>query len=280
MSDVLTKKEASEDCFIILDRVFDNILELDYTEQTMRFAKWSEKTDSTIPSDIRMVLNDAVNFWVDNIVAEDDREKMHGFFNNISEKPVSRSDVRFHILNSDGLFSLCIGELICTGKHCWFCYNNIEKMKSKYGISSENIGEKPKDRTVKVQTFGYFDVFVDGKAVLFRSKKAKELLALLVDRKGGYVSSGEAISCLWEDDIIDGKTLSRYRKVAMRLNETLREYGIENIIENIDGKRRIVPEEVSCDLYDYLSDREKHSGLFSGNYMLNYSWSEITAAGL
>ena len=35
-----------------------------------------------------------------------------------------------------------------------------------------------------IRTFGYFDVFVEGKPIAFRNKKSKELLALLVDRRG------------------------------------------------------------------------------------------------
>ena len=41
-----------------------------------------------------------------------------------------------------------------------------------------------------IRTFGYFDVFVDGVPILFRSEKAKELLALLVDRRGGIRKLG------------------------------------------------------------------------------------------
>lgn len=273
-------KERIDEDFEILDRIFDNILEIDYKEQTMRCAKWSEDTAAIVPENIRMVLNDAVNFLVDNIAAERDRENLHLFFNKVRENPASYSDIRFHIINRDGTENLCSGELICTRYCCWLCFNNIEKMRSKLNAASDFNGETANGSKVSVHTFGYFDVFVDEKAVLFRSKKAKELLALLVDRRGGYVSSNEAISCLWEDESIDGKTLSRYRKVAMRLNETLKEYGIENIVENIDGNRRIVPEKVSCDLFNYLSDREKNRTLFNGTYMLNYSWGEVTLAGL
>ena len=61
--------------------------------------------------------------------------------------------------------------------------------------------------------FGYFDVFIDGKAVAFRNKKSKELFALLVDRKGGFVTSDEAISFLWEDEPVNSVTLARYRKL-------------------------------------------------------------------
>ncbi len=131
-----------------------------------------------------------------------------------------------------------------------------------------------------IRAFGYFDVFVGGRPIPFRNKKAKELLALLVDRRGGYVSSEEAISFLWEDEPVTPVTLARYRKVALRLKNTLAEYGIPGIVEAVDGKRRIVTELVRCDLYDYLSGDEKYAQLFKGCYLTNYSWGENTLAEL
>ncbi len=133
---------------------------------------------------------------------------------------------------------------------------------------------------VYIRTFGYFDVFVDDKAIAFRNEKSKELFALLVDRRGGYVSSEEAISFLWEDECASPVTLARYRKVALRLKNILEEYGISDIIESKNGKRRIVSERVQCDLYDYLSGREEYSQLFKGSYLTNYSWAETTLGEL
>ena len=138
----------------------------------------------------------------------------------------------------------------------------------------------PENRTVSIRTFGYFDVFVGDKPIAFRNKKSKELLALLVDRKGGYITSEEAISFLWEDEPANTVTLSRYRKVALRLKNTLEEYGILDIMETVDGKRRVVMENVQCDLYDYLSGREEYSQLFKGSYLTNYSWAETTLSEL
>lgn len=134
--------------------------------------------------------------------------------------------------------------------------------------------------TVSIRTFGYFDVFVGDKPIAFRNKKSKELLALLVDRKGGYVTSEEAISFLWEDEPANTVTLSRYRKVALRLKNTLEEYGISDIVESVDGKRRIVLGNVECDLYNYLSGKEEYSQLFKGSYLTNYSWGENTLGEL
>lgn len=135
-------------------------------------------------------------------------------------------------------------------------------------------------KDVFIRTFGYFDVFVDDKPIAFRNKKSKELLALLVDRRGGYVSSEEAISFLWEDETANPVTLARYRKVALRLKNMLEEYGISEIVESVDGKRRIVAENVKCDLFDYLSGREEYEKLFKGSYLTNYSWGENTLAEL
>lgn len=138
----------------------------------------------------------------------------------------------------------------------------------------------PENRTVTIRTFGYFDVFVGDTPIAFRNKKSKELFALLVDRKGGYVTSEEAISFLWEDEPVNTLTLSRYRKVALRLKSTLEEYGIPDIVESVDGKRRIVLDKVECDLYNYLSGKVEYLPLFKGSYLTNYSWGETTLGEL
>ena len=62
--------------------------------------------------------------------------------------------------------------------------------------------------------------------------------------------------------------------------QVLEEYGISEIIESVNGKRRIVTERVQCDLYDYLSGKPEHSSLFKGSYLTNYSWAETTLAEL
>ena len=133
---------------------------------------------------------------------------------------------------------------------------------------------------VKIQTFGYFEVFVDGRPVLFKNKKTKELLAVLVDRRGGYLSSGDVISCLWENESANPKTNARYRKVAMLLKNTLAEYDIDYIVESADRQRRLVSDAVDCDLFHFLAGEETYINNYDGSYMLNYSWSEWTASYL
>lgn len=137
-----------------------------------------------------------------------------------------------------------------------------------------------KKEAISIRTFGYFDVFIGDRPIAFRSQKAKELFALLVDRRGGYISSEEAISFLWPDEPSNTVTLARYRKVALRLKNILEEYEVSDVVESVDGKRRIVVEKVQCDLYDYLSGKEEFAQLFKGSYLSNYAWGETTLGEL
>ena len=150
-------------------------------------------------------------------------------------------------------------------------------MQEQKKLSTEN-GEKPR---VKVETFGRFNVLVDGRPMVFRLEKSKELLALLIDRKGNYVSNREIITCLWEDDLVDKMTQSRCRKVVFQLKKTLEAYGLENLVESkMKGYRRINTELITCDLYQYLSGEEQYKNLFQGSYLEEYSWAETTLSSL
>lgn len=135
-------------------------------------------------------------------------------------------------------------------------------------------------KRIVIRTFGYFDIFVDGETIPFSCKKAKELLALLVDRRGGFVTTGDAISYLWEDECTEKRMKDKFRKVVKELRGTLNEYGIEMLLYRVNQESRIRPEHVQCDLYDYLEDEEKYKRLFKGAYMTNYSWAENTLGAL
>jgi two-component SAPR family response regulator len=133
---------------------------------------------------------------------------------------------------------------------------------------------------VFIRTFGYFEIFVNGKPIEFSSSKAKELLALLVDRKGGIVTTDEMITYLWEDRPDDEKSRNLCRKVVQRLHNRLRENGIEDIILRHNRGRSLDVSKVSCDYYQYLQGSEERVNEFHGEYMTNYSWAEDTLATL
>lgn len=164
--------------------------------------------------------------------------------------------------------AICSRKYNGTGK-CYVMLYNLDVQKSE-----------PSEPLVRIRTFGYFDVFVGEQPIAFRNEKSKELFALLVDRRGGFVSSEEAIGFLWENEPASSLTMARYRKVALRLKNILEEYGVADIVESVNGKRRLIPEMVKCDLYDYLTGKQEYAQLFKGSYLTNYSWGETTLAEL
>ncbi len=129
---------------------------------------------------------------------------------------------------------------------------------------------------VFIKTFGYFDVFVDGKSVAFSSAKSKELLALLVDRNGGVVSTEQAISILWEGRKYDETVQSLFRKVLKSLRTSLEEAGIIDILIDNRNQRSIDKSKFVCDYYDFLEKGKTDDTKFFGKYMEQYPWAKVT----
>ncbi len=133
---------------------------------------------------------------------------------------------------------------------------------------------------VAIQTFGNFDVFIDGKLALFTRSKAKELLAYLVDRNGASVSSAEIGAVLWEDRVNAETAKDRVQHTKKDLRDTLSGYGVENILLSGWNSMAIDKSKVSCDYYNFLKGEAKAVQSYLGEYMTNYSWAEDTAGAL
>lgn len=126
-----------------------------------------------------------------------------------------------------------------------------------------------------IRTFGRFDLFTHGRAVHFSNKKAKELLALLVDQCGGTVTMEQAIDTLWEHRPYDKNTKALYRIALKNLRDTLQAVGCSDILIENRGQRSVDVSKVRCDYYDFISNNGK-SDQFHGEYMTNYEWGEYT----
>ena len=133
---------------------------------------------------------------------------------------------------------------------------------------------RSRQKRIYARTFGYFDLFVDGNPVMFKSAKAKELLALLIDRQGGTISSDQIIAILWSDRPKDGATQSLCSKLCKTLQHELKEYDIEELLVTCRGNRRINLELLDCDLYDLLAGKENARRQYYGEYMTEYDWAE------
>lgn len=137
-------------------------------------------------------------------------------------------------------------------------------------------------KRVYIRTFGRFDLFIDGKAVYFSNTKAKELLALCVDHRGGAVTIEEAADKLWEDRIYDSRVKNLYRKAVMQIRQLLSEYGEEDIFSGNRGSCQIDVQKVDCDYYELLKGNPEavRAWEITGNYLQEYSWAEETCARL
>ena len=136
-------------------------------------------------------------------------------------------------------------------------------------------------KRVRIQTFGKFEVFVDGVPMHFKHAKAKELLALIVDYAGATVSSQEALDSIWEGKAYDKNTASVYRMTVSRLKEALDEAGIGDIIGTQSNQGRyLVKSKVDCDMLDFLNGDAEALKSFNGEYMSGYSWAEPSLGNL
>ncbi|MBP3700339.1 MAG: response regulator [Lachnospiraceae bacterium] len=159
-----------------------------------------------------------------------------------------------------------------------FDRHEIEKILQKYLRGQKE--QLPPQPRILIRTFGRFDLFVDGTAVHFSSAKAKEMLALLVDKAGGNVTMDYLICHLWENRPLDDKVKTLYRMALKTLRETLRCAGAEEILRESRNSRSIDISKVSCDYLQLLQDDPAAWKRFDERYMEQYSWAEETLAYL
>ena len=131
---------------------------------------------------------------------------------------------------------------------------------------------------IRVKTFGYFDVYVDGRPVSFRLAKSKEILAYLVDKQGTGVTRAELFAAVWEDRPYDRKQQKQLDVYVRSLRETLREYGAAEIMEMEKGILRVRPDTFTCDAYLFYSGDSDTINAYRGEYMSSYSWASMTEA--
>ncbi len=112
--------------------------------------------------------------------------------------------------------------------------------------------------------------------MVFSRARAKELLAYLIDRQGGFVTRANVFSVLWEDGLYNRSMQKQLDVVIRSLRTTLEEYGICDIIELHKGSLRAVPEKLDCDLYRFFKGDVEAVDAYRGEYMSAYSWASLT----
>jgi two-component SAPR family response regulator len=147
-----------------------------------------------------------------------------------------------------------------------------EKVKRELENLRRPILEK---KRLKVQAFGNFEVYLDGKPLVFKYRRTKELFAYLVDRVGALCSVGEIIGVLFGDE---GGREDYFQKLRRDLLSTLEEAGCEGAVVHKRGMLGVVITEIQCDYYDCLNKKKDFDTSYLGEYMSQYSFAEYTNA--
>lgn len=140
----------------------------------------------------------------------------------------------------------------------------------------ENLRYKPEMGKMYVRCFGSFEVFYEGKPLFFQRAKSKEIFAYLIDRKGGAVNTSEIIGVLWEDAPTSMSVSSQVRVFIAELYKTLKEAGALDWVVKRRNSFAIAPDKIKCDYYDFLNGNVVALNTYQDEYMLQYSWAEMT----
>lgn len=152
----------------------------------------------------------------------------------------------------------------------------LEEVKET--LEQQNI--EPEPETLRIQCFGNFEVFWKGKPLQFARRQTKELLAYLIDRKGASCTIEEITAALWEDYTNQKNTQTQLRILISDLRHTLANIGMEDIVFRRRGQVAVMPDKLDCDYYRMLKGDMDAVNAYRGEYMVQYSWAELTAGQL
>lgn len=131
-----------------------------------------------------------------------------------------------------------------------------------------------------VRCFGSFEVFWERQPLRFARRQTRELLAYLIDREGALCTTEEIIGVLWEDELDMTAGKNRLRQLIMDLNRTLSAIGMEGILVRRNKLLGVLTDRIPCDYYRMLAGDMEWVNAWSGEYMSQYSWAEITEGRL
>jgi two-component SAPR family response regulator len=148
----------------------------------------------------------------------------------------------------------------------------VEKVRKEI----QNLRYPVAQRKIKIRTFGNFEATVDGKPIDFKYRKAKEMLAYLIDRNGASCSVGEMTVSLFEEGGHD----AYFKSIRKDLIDTLSNLGFEDALLLQRGMLGLNRDLIDCDYFDYLDGKLSLKSAYHNEYMSQYSWAEITHAEL
>ena len=139
---------------------------------------------------------------------------------------------------------------------------------------------KPEDKNsgkLKIRTFGNFRVFgKDDVPLKFSRTISQEIFAYLIDQCGYPVTSKEIAADVLEVEDFDRPTSKKVSQYVSDLIKDIETSGFQNVIIKQNRQIQINKEAVDCDLYDLFSGDTEAFKSYHGEYMIDYSWAEIS----
>lgn len=248
----------------------EDVFEIDRAERSVKCICCNNKGLVDVALNVRVFAEDFRVMFLERVLPED-REKVNEFCTKAMSpksgpKGLAPTKIRFAMEIEDGISQPVALVMVPVSNTKYFMCLNSQLDSMAPGFSSVTAAVR---NSVLARLFGAFSLMIDGEAVFIRCEKARELLALLIERRGAFVTTREAIALLWECEP-DDRSRARYRKTASRLMAELRKVGIEYIVESDYGARRIVPEYIDCDYYDYRDGLKAPTDAL----LPEYTWSE------
>ncbi len=134
-------------------------------------------------------------------------------------------------------------------------------------------------KSLYIQTFGRFLVLRDGQPLPLRGK-AKEILALVVTKRGKEISNEEIFSILWEGRAYSNANMSVYYNALRRLKETLRANDLEQLLLSTLHGQMVDTSLFDCDYYAWQDKNMGQRDKFEGEFLSEYSWGEYILANI
>jgi len=130
-----------------------------------------------------------------------------------------------------------------------------------------------------IQLFGRFLVLKDAKPLPLTGK-AKEILALVVTKRGKEVSNESIYSTLWEGRAYSNEKMGVYYNALRRLKVSLKKAGYENLLISARHGQKVNTDLFDCDYYDWLDGKMKPAASFRDEFLSEYSWGEEILAAM
>lgn len=140
---------------------------------------------------------------------------------------------------------------------------------------------------LSIRCFGRFGVSVGRKEVRFRTEKAEELLAYLIDNRGRFVSRSKIMDRLWADFEGD-RAITHFNTTLHYVKKALLLYSVQLSIQYDRGSYRLDTDGISCDYLTFCLAAERNENvteenlrlceevaeLYTGEYLLGweYDW--------